>query len=411
MGHEDTGVVPSNMAKACPTPQAFRAVAGTVVYLTLLFFLTFLSRLIFSPLIPAIGEDIELTSGQAGSVFFVGSFGVLAGSISAGLVSSRLNHRRTLLVSLLGMAVVLVLLSTVDSVWGLRAAMIVMAFFAGLHLPSSLATITATVREQDWPRALSIQQLGPPLGLVGAPLVAVGLSHWFSWQTTFLWVAGLVVLLDLGFLLFFGGIGAFPGDPPSPRYLGPLAHTRSFWLMIFLFALGMGAQVGVYTMLPLYLSEERGMTVSSANTLLGLANIPPLAMVFVSGYVTGRIGPKRTMALFLFLTGVAAILVGSLSGPGLTVAIFLLPAFAVCFFPPAFAALSRIVQPTMRSLAAALGPSTAFIIGGGLLPQALGYMGQAYSFSLGIIITGVVIAVGSGAALLVYLLKELEPGC
>ena len=382
-----------------------------MVYLTLLFFITFVGRLIFSPLFPAITEDLSLTPGQAGSVFFIGSFGTLAGSIVAGLVSSRLNHRRTMILSIFGIALVLAVVFFVDSVWGLRGAMFVLAFFAGIHLPSSLATITATVREQDWPRALSIQQLGPPLALVAAPLIAVGLSHWFSWQVTFLWLAGLALALNLGFLIFFGGIGAFPGDPPSPQFIGPLARTRSFWLMIFLFALGMGCQVGVYTMLPLYLSEERGMTVSSANTLLGLANISPLVMVFVSGYVTGRIGPKRAMALFLFLTGIAAILVGSLSGIGLKVAIFVMPAFAVCFFPPAFAALSRIVQPTVRSLAAALGPSTAFILGGGLLPQALGYMGQAYSFSLGIVITGVVVAVGSGAAFFVHLLKELEPGC
>jgi NNP family nitrate/nitrite transporter-like MFS transporter len=309
------------------------------------------------------------------------------------------------------MAAVLALVSLANSIWALRGAMIFLAFFAGLHLPSSLATITATVREQDWPRALSIQQLGPPLGLVGAPLVAVVLAYWFSWRTTFLWVSGLVLVFDLGFLLFFGGIGAFPGDPPSPTYLRPLARTRSFWLMIFLFALGMGAQVGVYTMLPLYLTEERGMTLSSANTLLGLANLSPWVMVFVSGYVTGRIGPRRTMTLFLFLTGIATIFVGGLSGTPLKVAIFFMPAFAVCFFPPAFAALARIVQPTMRSLAAALGPSSAFIIGGGLLPQALGFMGQAYSFSLGIIITGIVIAIGSSAALFVYLLEELEPGC
>ena len=99
------------MAKACPTPQPFRAVAGTVVYLTLLFFLTFLSRLIFSPLIPSIGEDIVLTSGEVGSIFFIGSFGVIAGSISAGLVSSRLNHRRTIILSLFGMTAVLVVVS------------------------------------------------------------------------------------------------------------------------------------------------------------------------------------------------------------------------------------------------------------------------------------------------------------
>ena len=44
---------------------------------------------------------------------------------------------------------------------------------------------------------------------------------------------------------------------------------RSFWLMVVLFALGMGAQVGVYTMLPLYLTEEKGMALDAANTLLG----------------------------------------------------------------------------------------------------------------------------------------------
>jgi NNP family nitrate/nitrite transporter-like MFS transporter len=404
-------VVILDMAKACPTPRPLRTVIGTVIFLTLLFFLTFLGRLIFSPLFPAIGEDIPLGPGEAGSVFFVGSFGLLAGSMVAGLLSSRLNHRRTMLLSIFGIAVVLACVYLVNSVWGLRGAMFILAFFSGIHLPSSIATITATVREQDWPRALSVQQLGPPLGLVAAPLIAVALANWFSWQTTFLWVAGLTLALNLGYLLFFGGIGAFPGDPPTPQFIGPLSRTPSFWLMIFLFALGMGSQVGVYTMLPLYLSEERGMTVSAANTLLGLANISPLVIVFVSGFITAKIGPKRTMFLFLFFTGISAILVGVLSDTAVKVAIFFMPAFAAGFFPPAFAALSRIVQPTLRSLASALGPSIAFILGGGLLPQALGYMGQAYSFSLGIVITGVVVAVGSSAAFLVHLLKELEPGC
>ena len=256
-----------------------------------------------------------------------------------------------------------------------------------------------------------MQQLGPPLGLVASPLVAVALLTWFDWRVTLLWVAGLALVLGLGFLLFFRGVGSFPGDAPSPSMLGPVARTRSFWVMIFLFALGMAAQVGIYTMLPLYLSQEKGMTAASANTLLGLANISPLAMVFLSGIVTARIGPKRTMSLFLFLTGIAAVLVGTLSGTGLKVAVFVMPALAVCFFPPAFAALSRIVQPTMRSLVAALGPSSAFILGGGLVPQALGSMGQAHNFGLGILIAGVVIAVGSGATFLLRLLTDLEDGC
>ena len=399
------------MSKACPTPLPFRAVAGTVVFLTLLFFLGFITRLIFSPLAPAIGKDIALTSGQVGSIFFTGSFGLLAGSLVAGLVSARINHRGSLLISVFGMAVVLGVASFSGSVWALRGAMFALAFLAGLHLPSSVATITATVRQEDWPRALSVQQLGPPLGLVASPLVAVGLLHWFDWRVTLLLVAGLALVLGLGFLIFFRGIGSFPGDAPSPALLGPVARTRSFWVMIFLFALGMGAQVGVYTMLPLYLHGEKGMTVSSANTLLGLANLSPLVMVFVSGVVTARIGPQRTMSLFLFPTGIATILVGTLSGTGLKVAIFVMAALAVGFFPPAFAALSRIVQPTMRSLVSALAPSGAFILGGGLLPQALGYMGQAYTLGSGIMIAGAVIAVGSGATFFLRLLTVLDEGC
>ncbi len=127
--------------------------------------------------------------------------------------------------------------------------------------------------------------------------------------------------------------------------------------------------------------------------------------------MTSRIGEKRAIAIFILLTGVATILVGALSGVALKVCVVADGGLAVCIFPPAFAALSRIVQPNYRSLAAAFGSPTAFVFGGGLLPTALGYMGQAWSFSMGIIIIGAVIAVGSGAAFLLRLLTNLEEGC
>jgi len=65
----------------------------------------------------------------------------------------------------------------------------------------------------------------------------------------------------------------------------------------------------------------------------------------------------------------------------------------------------------MRSLAAGFGPPLAFLLGGGLLPMGLGYLGETASFSLGITITGVVIVVGSAATLLLRLLTELDEGC
>jgi len=181
--------------------------------------------------------------------------------------------------------------------------------------------------------------------------------------------------------------------------------------MVILFALAMGGQVGVYTMLPLYLVTDHGMNPDSANTLVGLAQISGLFMTFVAGWVTDKIGEKKAMAIFLIAAGIATVLLGSLSGTGLKVIIFLQPAVGVCFFPAAFSALSRIVQPNMRSLAAAFAPPTAFLLGGGLFPMALGYMGQTYSFGLGISLAGCIIAIGSVLVIFIRLLEKMEDGC
>ncbi len=401
------------MAKACPTPQPFRSVVGTIVFITALFFLMFISRLIFSPLFPSMQDDasLGLTAGQAGSLFFLGAIGAFAGSLAAGLLSSRIKHRGSMLLSLFLVVVTLVGGYFSHSLWALRAVFFVLGASSGLHQPSSIATLTATVRKEDWGRALSIHQLAPPLSLVAGPLVAVLMLRWFSWNEVLLWIAGLTAVVGIAFQLFTGGVGEFPGDAPSPAMVRPVLRIRSFWIMIFLFALGMGAQVGVYALLPLYLSGERGMTPAASNTLLGLANIAPLVTVFLAGWITIRIGEKRALALFLFLTGVAMVLVGALSGIALTVCVVLMAAFAVCFFPPAFAALSRIVQPNYRSLAASFGPPAGFILGGGLMPTLLGFMGEAWSFSTGIVIIGAVVTVGSAASFGLHLLTDLEEGC
>ena len=113
----------------------------------------------------------------------------------------------------------------------------------------------------------------------------------------------------------------------------------------------------------------------------------------------------------LLLTGIVVVLVGFLSGVALQVCVVLMAALAVCFFPPAFATISRIVQPTYRSLATALCTPTAFLIGGGVLPLVLGYVGKAGHFSLGIMVIGGLIAVGSLLALPLRLLTDLEEGC
>lgn len=398
------------MEKACPVPRLLRDVYGKVLFVTLLFFLSFLTRFIFSPLMPTIGPDVGLEPGQAGTIFFFGSLGVFAGSLFSGVVSSRITHRGTITLAALVAAVTLMTCYFAHSLWMVQTAMIILGVCAGFTQPSVVATVAATVSRQDWGKALSLQQLGPRLSYAAAPFLAVGLLAIVSWQTSLAILGVFAAVCGLAFF-FWSDCGDFAGTPPNPSLVRAVLSTRSFWLMVLLFSLGIGSQAGLYTMIPLYLTSEKGFTVAGANTLLGLASIPPLVLTFFAGWLSDRIGEKRALLSFMVLTGATTTVVGSVSGATLVASIFVLSTLSACFFPPAFAALSRIVQPNLRSLAAGLGPPAAFMVGGGLLPLALGYMGQAYSIGLGIVLTGGTVVVGAFVVVGLRLLDTLEEGC
>jgi MFS transporter, NNP family, nitrate/nitrite transporter len=330
--------------------------------------------------------------------------------VCSGYVSSRLKHRGTLILSAFAVGIALLGCALAGTLWSIQAAMLVLGMAAGLNLPSNVATITALVSRQDWGKALAVQQMGPPSSLVLGPLLVVAFLGWASWQVPLAFVGVFSMAVGLAFIRF-GRFGDFPGDAPTFSVVKVILSRRSFWIMVVLFALGMGGQVGVYAMLPLYLVGERGMDGESANTLLGISQATGLVMTFVGGWVTDRIGEKRAIALFLFASGIATVFLGVLSGTWLKVIAFLQPALIVCYFPAGFAALSRIVQPNMRSLAAAWAAPTAFILGGGILPTLLGYMGQAHTFGLGIAMAGFAILLGPALVPFLTLLEKLEEGC
>ena len=398
------------MEKHCPAPRRLGDVYGPVLFVTLLFFLSFLGRLIFSPLMPTMRDDLGVSPSQAGSIFLLASLGAFVGALLSGLVSSRIDHRGTLILSVMVAAVTLMACYFARSLLFIRVAMIVLGLCAGINQPSATATVAAMVSRQDWGKALSLQQTGPRLSYAVAPLLAIGLLAAVSWQISLLILGVFAAACGIAFAIW-GKAGGFRGTPPNPKLMLSVLRRGSVWLMILVFILGTGGQAGLYSMMPLYLTGQRGFSTATANTILALASIAPIVTALSSGWLTDRFGEKRVLSSFMLLTGAAAIAVGSLSGAAVAVAVFVLMALAGCFFPPAFAALSRVVQPNLRNLVAGLVPPTGFVVGGGLVPVLLGYMDEAYTIGLGIILTGVVVMAGSSVIFAVRLLDTLEEGC
>lgn len=363
-----------------------------------IFFFNFLARIVFAPMAPTIEKDLGISHSAAGSFFLLISMGYFVALAGAGFVSARLTHRRTIILSSVALGSVLFVIAGGSSLWALRATMVSLGLAAGLYLPSGIATLTALITPQNWGKALAVHELAPNLAFVAAPLVVEALLRILPWRLVLAVIGGMSILMGLAFVRFGRG-GRFAGQAPSAASIAVLLRSPNFWRMVLLFGLGVAGTLGIYTMLPLFLVTEHGFDRDWANTLVALSRVSGLFMALLAGWLNDRVGPRRTLAGVFVLVGTATLLLGLLSGRGLVVLLFAQPMLAVCFFPSAFAALSSSLPPATRNLGVSLTVPIGFLLGGGVAPTFIGFMGDAGAFGQGIAAIGVLMFLGLWLAL------------
>jgi NNP family nitrate/nitrite transporter-like MFS transporter len=262
------------------------------------------------------------------------------------------------------------------------------------------------VGPRHWGKAIAVHESAPNLAFVLAPLFAEALLSLYGWKTA-LACLGIGALLAGGIFQAFGRVGSFDGEAPNIRSMGMLARHPSYWLMILLFGFGISGSLGLYMMLPLFLVNAHGLERDFANTLLALSRIPGVLAAFGSGWVTDRIGPKRTMAFILALNGLVTVALGVAPLSWLPALVFIQPALAVCFFPAGFAAISRMAPPGARNIAVSMVTPFAFMIGAGATPALIGWASDLHSFSVGFLLVGGLIL--SGALMSGFLALDRRP--
>ena len=364
-----------------------------LLLMTGIFFLNFIARIILAPLMPTIEMDLKISHAEAGSLFLLISLGYFTSLMGSGFFSSRFTHRKTIIFSSMFLGITLIAVSFSNTLWEIRIGCIMVGLAAGLYLPSGISALTSLVRSKDWGKAIAIHELAPNSSFLAAPLISEALLVWFTWRNI-LALLGLVSLfVGLAFARFGKG-GDFPGELPSPSNVKSLLREPSFWIMIVFFSLGISGTLGIYTMLPLYLVSERGITQNWANYLVALSRISGLGVAFLSGMVTDKLGPKVALGGVFLLAGFLTLLLGIVPGSWVVLIVFLQPIVAVCFFPPGFAALSRIGPPHVRNISVSLTVPFGFLMGGGAVPTVIGLFGDKGNFNLGIALVGIIIMGG-----------------
>jgi NNP family nitrate/nitrite transporter-like MFS transporter len=386
--------LPADAAAASGGGNGFRSNIGRLLLLTLMFFVNFMARIVQAPLMPAIEKDLGFTHAEAGSLFFILSVGYFITLMGSGFVSARLTHRRTMVLSIACVGMALLATAAGERLWVIRAGVFLIGLATGLYLPSAIAAITGFVSPAHWGKAIAIHETAPNLAFVLAPLFAEALLAFYSWKAAIAWL-GVGALLAGGIFQKFGRVGSFAGEAPNIRSIGALSRQPSYWLMILLFGLGIAGSLGIYTMLPLFLVSAHGLERDFANTLLALSRIPGVLAAFGSGWLTDRIGPRRTMVFILALNGLVTVALGVSPRSWLPVLVFIQPALAVCFFPAGFAAISLVAPARARNIAVSMVTPFAFMLGAGAVPALIGWASDLHSFSAGFLLVGSLIVAGA----------------
>jgi NNP family nitrate/nitrite transporter-like MFS transporter len=377
-----------------------------ILFLAGILFFTFLSRVIFSPLLVQIEEELHLSHAKSGSLFLLISIGFAPVMLGSGFISQRITHRGTILLASITCGLATLIIAFSRSLIGIQIGMTVLGMGSGLYFPSAMATMTRLVDPAHWGKAISLHEAGPTMGYVLAPIVAeLGLSF-TSWRGVLI-IVGIAGLMMAATFALFGQGGRFPGEPPRWDNVGRIFYQPSFWVIAILMSLACGASVGVYAILPVYLITEQGLDQGLVNTLVGLSRVSGLVAVFLAGWLADRFGAKRVMGSIYVATAILTGLMGFGQKIILVTAVFLQPAVVAAFFPVGLLGLANVGPPRTRNVAVSLMIPFVYLFGAGLVPAGMGVMGEYYGFALGFHLMGGLLLVS--LFLLLFMRHRPEP--
>jgi len=375
------------MSDQTDSSQPFKWALPAVVFVTSIFFCNFLSRVVLAPLMPVVQADLGFSHTGAGQLFLALAIGNGLGLLFSCFISRELKHRKTVGISAIIVGLCALAAPMAKTYIVFAGTLLALGVAVGLYLPSGIATVTSLVRKEDWGKTMAVHEMAPNLSYVVAPLLAEGMLLLFDWRAVF-YLLGVVQIFFGAWFIRSGRGGEYPGMVPGPLMVAQIVRRPIFWLLVLFFATAVGASIGPYSMLPLYLVDAHGYSREEANQLLSVSRVMACLAPFLAGWITDKWGAKPAILLYLVTNGSALVLLGLASGKLLVSMVLLQPVFSVILFAPGFTMLSIAFPPEHRSVALALMGSLNAIFGVGVFPAFLGFMGDMGLFHIGFMVQG-----------------------
>jgi len=373
-----------------------------LLFLWFIWFVNFTIRIVFAPILPLVEDEFMVNHAQASSIFIFLSAGYGVAVIVSGLFSGKFGYKKSIILSLLLLGLVAFLIPLVHKFFLIYLFAFVLGFSVGFYLPSAIPLITEYYSEKDWGKAIAIHDTGASSAIFATPFVALFLLQFFPWRGIFVVFGCIYVACSIAFCFVSTEVKI---DNPPKAVFNDLIKIKSLWLMAIIWVFGAGANLGIYSIVPLYLTKELQLNIGFANIILGVSRLGSVAVAIACGFLIDRFNLKKVMFLVMIITGVFTVIMGLVSVRYIGIVLFLQAFFVTAFFPVGLVAIAKTFNREMRSLATGIILALAIAFGGGIIPYLLGVSGDLYSFRLGITILGIFVGLSST---LIFHLKELE---
>lgn len=166
-------------APSLPWSKSARQVVGTCAAINMV---DGVDVLLLSYVAPALSKEWNLSGAALGSVFSIGLFGMMLGSVVLGSLADRFGRRLVVVSALLLASIAMIFSAFVDTL----SHLLISRFIAGLGIGTLIPTVSA-VAAQHAPNgkgghAIAIVQSGYPVGAIVAGLATAPLLTHIGWR-------------------------------------------------------------------------------------------------------------------------------------------------------------------------------------------------------------------------------------
>jgi FHS family glucose/mannose:H+ symporter-like MFS transporter len=354
--------------------------------------------------LPSIMTRFGIGKAEAGSLFLLMSFGILAASLVFGPLVDRYGYKGILLVATLMIALALEWIAFASSMTSLRFAVLMIGFGGGV-INGGTNALVADISSDG--RAANLNLLGVffGVGAMGVPFALGMLSDSYS-QSALMAGVGALVLIPVVVL----AIARFPA-PKQPQGFpiaaaGKLVRDPLLLLMGVMLFLESGIEISVGGWTSTFVSEELAVAARDALVILSLYWMGMMLARLALGYILRRTSPFPVLysCLAIALAG-SFLLLTTHSVPAAAVGVFTLGVGFAAMFPTVLGFIGdryATLSGTAFSIAIAMA-----LCGGMVLPYIAGLLGNRFgmrgSFAL------VPVALFLLAMFLTALMRKLRP--